>query len=97
MDLLQWLGPLGGFLGVIGTGVAFLINRADKKRESREAAVIQTLKDMVSELKKKLRWWERRDARRTRTGDKWRGQLLAHQIEPDPADWPEDPEDKDHE
>ena len=94
MDL-QWLVPLGGFLTVVGGGIAWLINRADKKRDSREAAVIQTLKDMVAELKKKLRWWERRDARRTRAGDNWRGQLLANQIKPEPADWPEDPEEKD--
>ncbi|WP_457948320.1 hypothetical protein ACTAQI_20370 [Pseudarthrobacter sp. alpha12b] len=93
----QWLVPLGGFLTVIGGGIGWLINRADKKRESREAAVIQTLKDMVAELKKKLRWWERRDSRRTRAGDKWRGQLLANHISPDPADWPEDPEEKDDE
>jgi hypothetical protein len=94
---LQWLVPLGGFLGILGAGAWKLIDRADKKRESREAAVIQTLKDMVAELKKKLRWWERRDARRTRAGDKWRGQLLANHIDPEPSDWPEDPEEKDDE
>jgi CO/xanthine dehydrogenase Mo-binding subunit len=91
---LQWLVPLGGFLGVVGGGVAWLINRADKKRDSREAAMIQTLKDYIEELKKKLRWWERRDNRRTRTGDKWRGQLIANQITPVPEDWPEDEDEQ---
>jgi len=86
----QWLVPLGGFLTVVGGGVGWLINRADKKRESREAAVIQTLKDRIEELLKKLRWWERRDNRRTRAGDKWREQLVAHDIKPDPDAWPED-------
>lgn len=89
MDL-QWLIPLGGFLTVLGGGVGWLINRADKKRESREAAVIQTLKDRIEELLKKLRWWERRDNRRTRAGDRWREQLVAHDIKPDPDEWPED-------
>lgn len=93
MDL-QWLVPLGGFLGVIGGGVGWLINRADKKREKREADVIQTLKSRIEELTKKLRWWERRDNRRTRAGDKWREQLVAHEIRPEPAEWPEDPEDE---
>ena len=86
----QWLVPLGGFLTVVGGGVGWLINRADKKRESREAAVIQTLKDRIEELLKKLRWWERRDNRRTRAGDKWREQLVANDIKPDPDAWPED-------
>jgi CO/xanthine dehydrogenase Mo-binding subunit len=56
--------------------------------------MIQTLKDYIEELKKKLRWWERRDNRRTRTGDKWRGQLIANQITPVPEDWPEDEDEQ---
>ena len=89
MDL-QWLAPLGGFLGVIGGGVAWLINRADKKRESREAAVIQTLKDRIEELKSQLARVTRRLNQRTRAGDRWREQLVAHDIKPDPDAWPED-------
>jgi hypothetical protein len=91
---LQWLAYVGGFLGVIGSGVGWIINRADKKRDSREAALIQTLKDRIEELTKKLRWWERRDNRRTRAGDKWREQLVANEIKPEPAEWPEDPDDE---
>lgn len=91
MDL-QWLVPLGGFLGIVGGGVGWLINRADKKRESREAAVIQTLKDRIEELKAQLARVTRRLNQRTRAGDRWREQLVAHDIKPDPDAWPEDDE-----
>lgn len=89
MDL-QWLVPLGGFLGILGGGVAWLINRADKKRDSREAAVIQTLKDRIEELKKTIATLRRKISLRTRAGDRWREQLVANHIDPDPAEWPED-------
>jgi len=92
---LAWLGPLGGFLvTVVGGAIAWLVNRADKRRDAREAEVIQTLKDRVAELLKKVRWWERYADRRTRTGDKWREQLIENHIKPDPAEWPEDPADE---
>ena len=86
----QWLVPLGGFLTVLGGGVGWLINRADKKRENREAAVIQTLKDRIEELKAQLARVTKRLNQRTRAGDKWREQLVAHDIKPDPDAWPED-------
>jgi hypothetical protein len=87
---LQWLIPLGGFLGVMGGGVAWLVNRADKKRDSGEAAMIQTLKDRIEELKKTIAALRRKLSLRTRAGDRWREQLVAHDIRPDPAEWPED-------
>jgi hypothetical protein len=87
---LQWLVPLGGFLGILGGGVAWLISRADKQRDSREAAVIQTLKDRIEELKKTIAALRRKLSLRTRAGDRWREQLVAHDIKPDPAEWPED-------
>jgi len=87
---LQWLGPLGAFLGIIGGGVGWLINRADKRREKREADVIQTLKDRIEELKAQLSRVTRRLNQRTRAGDRWREQLVAHDIKPDPDAWPED-------
>ena len=93
MDL-QWLVPLGGFLTVLGGGVAWLINRADKKRDAREAAVIQTLKDRIEELKKTIAALRRKLSIRTRAGDRWREQLVAHDIKPDPAEWPEDNDDE---
>ena len=91
MDL-QWLAPLGGFLTVVGGGVAWLVNRADKKRDAREAAVIQTLKDRIEEMKKTIAALRRKLAARTRAGDRWREQLVENHIKPDPAEWPEDEE-----
>jgi len=87
---LQWLAPLGGFLGVLGGGIAWMVNRADKRRDSREAQVIQTLKDRIEELKATIAKLTRRLNQRTRAGDRWREQLVAHDIKPDPAEWPED-------
>ena len=89
MDL-QWLVPLGGFLGILGGGVAWLINRADKKREKREADVIQTLKDRIEEMKATIARLTRRLNQRTRAGDRWREQLVENHIKPDPSEWPKD-------
>ena len=93
MDL-QWLVPLGGFLTVVGGGIAWLVNRADKRRDSREAEVIQTLKDRIEEMKKTIASLRRKLSSRTRAGDRWREQLVAHDIKPDPAEWPEDTDDE---
>lgn len=93
MDL-QWLVPLGGFLGVIGGGVAWWFNRIDKKRESREAAVIQTLKDRIEELKVTVARLTRKLNQRTRAGDRWREQLVENHIKPDPVEWPKDADDE---
>jgi len=87
---LQWLVPLGTFLGVLGGGVAWWFNRADKRRDAREAQVIQTLKDRIEELKATIAALRRKLNARTRAGDRWREQLVAHDIKPDPAEWPED-------
>jgi hypothetical protein len=91
---LQWLVPLGGFLTVVGGGIAWLVNRADKRRDSREAEVIQTLKDRIEEMKKTIASLRRKLSSRTRAGDRWREQLVAHDIKPDPAEWPEDTDDE---
>jgi len=91
---LQWLAPLGGFLGVVGGGIAWLVNRADRKRDAREAAVIQTLKDRIEELKKTIAALRRKLEKRTRAGDRWREQLVENHIKPDPAEWPEDADDE---
>jgi len=91
---LQWLIPLGTFLGVVGGGIGWLVNRADRKRDAREAQVIQTLKDRIEELKKTIAALRRKLEKRTRAGDRWREQLVAHDIRPDPAEWPEDSDDE---
>jgi len=90
----QWLVPLGGFLTVLGGGVAWMVNRADKRRDSREAQVIQTLKDRIDELKKTVASLTRKLSKRTRVGDRWREQLIEHQIKPEPAEWPEDDDEQ---
>jgi len=91
---LQWLIPLGTFLGVIGGGVGWWFNRIDKKREAREAALIQTLKDRVEELKLAVARLTRKLNQRTRAGDRWREQLVEHHIKPDPVEWPKDDDDE---
>jgi hypothetical protein len=91
---LQWLTPLGAFLAVLGGGIAWLINRADKKRESREAAMIQTLKDRIEEMKATIARLTRKLNQRTRAGDRWREQLVENHIKPDPTEWPKDDDDE---
>lgn len=99
MDL-QWLIPLGAFLGVIGGGAWKLIDRADKKRERRESAVEELLKAQNARLEaererereaaaKRERQLKRELSRVKAHAGKWREQLIAHEIQPDPADWPE--------
>lgn len=56
--------------------------------------MIQTLKDRIDELKKTVAALTRKLARRTRTGDRWREQLIEHQIKPEPAEWPEDDDEQ---
>lgn len=93
MDL-QWLVPLGGFLTVVGGGIAWLVNRADKKRDEREAQVIQTLKDRIEEMKKTIVALRKKLSVRTRAGDRWREQLVENHIKPDPPEWPEVDDDE---
>jgi len=83
-------------IGAIGATGGFFIRRADKRREKREAVMEelyrQRIKDLEAEVAasraaedaalEKLRHVER-------TALRWRGQLKAAQIEPDPEDLPE--------
>lgn len=91
-------------LATFGGGAWKLIDRADKKRERREAAVEALLTALVTELKVQLAKQasdferERRQAKRNMSrkmaaAGKWREQLLVHDIKPDPAEWPEDEHD----
>jgi hypothetical protein len=91
-------------LGRLGGGAWNLINRADKKRERREVAVEELLKLQIAGLEAD-RLQERQDAelreRRMKrynsriksAAGKWREQLIANKIDPEPADWPEDEDD----
>ncbi|MEA5454465.1 hypothetical protein SPF06_07005 [Sinomonas sp. JGH33] len=95
MDLQTWggfLASVGTFLGVLGGGVAWLINRADRKRERRERELIAALKERIEELKAAVRRLERKLSVMRRTAGQWREQLIANDIEPDPSEWPKDDE-----
>ena len=96
-----------GALATIGGGAWKLIDRADKKREKREAAVEDLLNRRIAQLEaeaaeakaqlaktlaeaaareENLR---RYNSRITASAGKWREQLIAAQIQPDPEEWPE--------
>ena len=100
MDL-QWLVPLGGFLGIVGAGAWKLIDRADKKRERREVKVEELLKTRVANLEAEkeaerkqheaeVSALRRYSSRIKGAAGKWREQLIANHIDPVPAEWPEE-------
>lgn len=90
-----------GALAALGTGAKYLIDRIDKKREKREAAVEAFLREQYAKLEAE-RQRERAEAmlredhlkrynsRIKSAAGKWREQLIHHNIEPEPADWPEE-------
>lgn len=84
------------------SGVAWkLIDRADKKRERREIKVEELLKARVATLEAEKEA-EKKDREAVETAlrryssrvkaaaGKWREQLIANQIDPIPAEWPEE-------
>ncbi|MEE2568613.1 hypothetical protein V1638_04275 [Pseudarthrobacter sp. J64] len=77
-------------LATFGGGAWKLIDRADKKRERREAAVESLLTARVAALENEKQRQRRYNSRIKAAAGKWREQLIAHGIEPDPTDWPED-------
>jgi len=90
-----------GALAAIGAGVKYLIDRVDKKRERREAAVEAFLKEQYAKLEadrlRERAEAQAREAKLTRynsrikaAAGKWREQLIHNNIDPEPADWPED-------
>lgn len=79
-----------GALGVLGAGAKYVIDRIDRKREKREAAVEELLKTQASEAKALAAAVELRYAKLRSTAGKWRDQLIANGIDPLPADWPEE-------
>lgn len=83
-----FVGAIVALLGALGGGLAFLIRRADKKRETGEAL-------MLEHLKAELRKAHRALAIRTRDGNAWRDQLLRNDIEPEPAEWSPLPDERD--
>ena len=86
-----------GALGVLGAGAKYVIDRLDRKREKREAAVEQLLKEAVAKAEALAAKAEAlaaavelRYSRLHTTARKWREQLIVNDIDPIPADWPED-------
>lgn len=103
-----FLTALVPFLACIGGGLAFLINRTDKRRERNEALLIEHLKSQIQSLereKETLRATKdkeirklRREVKRVRAdGTSWREQLIVNDIQPNPEHWTEPPEDDDEE
>jgi hypothetical protein len=86
-----------GAFTAAGAGAWKLIDRADKKRERREIKVEELLKARVASLEaeKKALEGEKNAVRRYASkvkaaAGKWREQLVANHIAPDPAEWPEE-------
>jgi hypothetical protein len=74
-------------LGALGGGIAFLIRRADKKRETGEALMLNNLKGQIRDLKALNRWKDEIIHLQQRDGTAWREQLLRNDIDPAPAEW----------
>lgn len=79
-----------GALGALGYAAKYVIDRIDRKREKREAAVEELLKTQAAKAEALAASVERRYARLHATATKWREQLIVNGIDPIPADWPED-------
>lgn len=116
MDLAVFSQAVLPILATLGGGLAFLINRADKRRERNEALLIAHLEKQVAQLEKEqeeLRDQHRAEIRKKNKeirhlrkqvsachsdGGKWREQMAAAGIKPEPATWtviPEEPDDDD--
>ncbi|WP_066303236.1 hypothetical protein [Arthrobacter luteolus] len=91
-----FLTALVPLLAAVGGGMAFLINRADKRRERNEALLIEHLKSQLQEKDKENRKLRRENKRLRADGTCWREQLIANDIKPQPEHWTE-PEDDDGE
>ncbi|WP_426302785.1 hypothetical protein [Arthrobacter sp. R-11] len=89
MDPVQLITVSCTALGLLGTGAGFLIKRADAKRERRETAVEALLRERIEQEKASLKAERRAHSRMKATAGKWREQLIANDIKPDPAEWPE--------
>lgn len=88
--LLTALVPL---LAAIGGGLAFLINRADKRRIRNEDLLIAHLERQVLEKDRQIAQL-RRELRTVKAdATSWREQLIEHDIQPDPEKWSETPEE----
>lgn len=81
------IGALVAALTAAGTAIAFFIKRADKKRETGEALMLNNLKGQIRDLKALSRWKDQIIQLQQRDGTAWREQLLRNDIEPAPPEW----------
>lgn len=90
-----------GALGVLGAGAKYVIDRIDRKREKREAAVEELLRAQAAKAEARADQAEadtkllhaadeRKYSRLHATATQWREQLIVNNIDPIPAKWPED-------
>jgi NAD dependent epimerase/dehydratase family enzyme len=82
-----FIGAVVALLGALGGGMAFLIRRADKKRETGEAMMVDHFKEQLRKAEQKNRWLNLALEIKTADGNAWREQLLRHDIEPEPDKW----------
>lgn len=95
MEPAQLITAAVPLLAAVGGGIAFLINRADKRRERNEALLIEHLRERVKELEKQVRREQRIRRVKEADGRHWRDQLLVNDIQPEPRDWTDIPEEED--
>ncbi len=86
-----FIGAIVALLGALGGGLAFLIRRADKKRETGETLMLNNLKAQIRDAKARIRWQDQVIQIQRKDGTAWREQLLRHDIDPEPAEWTEWP------
>ena len=79
-----------GAFTAAGAGAWKLIDRADQKRERREVKVEELLKNRVATLEATAKAERRYASKVKAAAGKWREQLIAAGIAPDPVDWPQE-------
>jgi hypothetical protein len=89
-----FIGAVVALLTAVGGGIAFFINRADKKRETGETMMLAHLKEQLRKSELKNRWLEHALQIRIADGTAWREQLIHAHIEPLPAEWTELPQEE---
>lgn len=88
---MDWdvLGPLGVFLGVLGSGIAWVYDRWQTRTERREDRMIEMLKAGKAEAEAERDAERAAKIRAQRRARSYWQQLVAAGITPDP-EWGED-------
>ncbi|MFJ7748720.1 hypothetical protein ACIQXM_02045 [Arthrobacter sp. NPDC097144] len=82
-----FLTALTGLFVAAGTGIGFLIKRADTRRQANEALLIAHLQKELAKKDKEIGRLKDAVDIRTQDGTSWREQLLEHDIKPKPEHW----------